>query len=276
MRGRRGSFNEAHSVGPARDRGGGLRGRAPLRMTLARARRRRDPVRSHRGRLDARRWPVTKDGKSLYWAGLNKAKRSIAVNTKSPEGKELITVPFTAPGEGRGIYLTNFPTSGWLGYDNLRKRRPDLIMMNVTGNPDGSSAVDYTLNCAVGFPFVTGPPHGDQPVNPVNHVLPAWDAITGVTAVLGIVAAERQRRLTGSGQYIRLPLADVAFAMTGNLGYIAEVEVNDADRRSTGNYLYGRWTRLRDKGRPDRLRGRRHDQTLAGSARRPGRPPGSR
>jgi 2-methylfumaryl-CoA isomerase len=79
------------------------------------------------------------------------------------------------------------------------------------------------LNGAVGFPFITGPVHGDQPVNPVNHVLPAWDAITGVTAALGILAAERQRRLTGQGQCIRLPLADVAFAMVGNLGYIAEV-----------------------------------------------------
>jgi 2-methylfumaryl-CoA isomerase len=199
-----------------------------------------DPI---EGGLDARRWPITKGGKSLYWAGLNKAKRSIAVNTKSPEGKELITALITAPGEGRGIFLTNFPTSGWLGYDNLCKKRPDLIMMNVTGNPDGTSAVDYTLNCAVGFPFITGPDHGNQPVNPVNHVLPAWDAITGLTAALGIVAAERHRRLTGSGQYIRLPLADVAFAMAGNLGYIAEVEVNDADRRSTGNYLFGAYGR---------------------------------
>jgi len=191
------------------------------------------------GGLDARRWPITRDGRSLYWAGLNKGKRSIAVNTRSPEGQELITGLITAPGEGNGIYLTNFPTSGWLGYEALRKRRDDLIMMNVTGNPDGSSAVDYTLNCAVGFPFVTGPAHGDQAVNPVNHVLPAWDAVAGITAAMGILAAERHRRLSGQGQYIKLPLADVAFAMMGNLGYVAEVQINDQDRRSCGNYLYG-------------------------------------
>jgi len=195
------------------------------------------------GGLDARRWPVTADGKSLYWAGLNKGKRSIAVNTRSPEGQELLTALITAPGEGSGIFLTNFPTSGYLGYDALRKRRADLIMMNVTGNPDGSTAVDYSLNCAVGFPFITGPVHGNQPVNPVNHVLPAWDAITGVTAALGILAAERHRRLTGQGQYIKLPLADVAFAFVGHLGYIAEVQVNGADRQSTGNYLYGAYGR---------------------------------
>ena len=191
------------------------------------------------GGLDARRWPVTTRGKSLYWAGLNKGKRSLAVDTRSPEGRELVVALITAPGEGNGIFLTNFPTSGWLGYDSLRQRRDDVIMMNVTGNPDGSSAVDYTVNCALGFPFVTGPAHGAAPVNPVNHVLPAWDAVAGLTAATGILAAERHRRLTGEGQLVKLPLADVAFAMTGNLGYIAEVQVNAADRRSSGNYLYG-------------------------------------
>ncbi len=195
-----------------------------------------DPI---EGGLDARRWPVTLHGRSLYWAGLNKGKRSIAINTRSPEGQDIIVALITAPGEGNGIFLTNFPASGWLGYDSLRKRREDLIMMNVTGNPDGSTAVDYTLNCAVGFPFVTGPEHGGQAVNPVNHVLPAWDAITGLTSAVAILAAERHRRITGEGQYSRLPLADVAFAMAGNLGYIAEVQVNNEDRRSSGNYLYG-------------------------------------
>jgi 2-methylfumaryl-CoA isomerase len=199
-----------------------------------------DPI---EGGLDARRWPVTREGRSLYWAGLNKGKRSIAVNTRSPEGRELITALITVPGEGNGIFLTNFPTTGWLGYEALRQRRADLILMNVTGNPDGSTAVDYTVNCAVGFPFVTGPPHGNAPVNPVNHVLPAWDALTGVTAALGILAAERRRRLTGRGQYIRLPLADVALALVGHLGYLAEVQVNGEDRQSTGNYLYGAYGR---------------------------------
>jgi 2-methylfumaryl-CoA isomerase len=195
------------------------------------------------GGLDARRWPITRDGRSLYWAGLNKGKRSIAINTRSPEGRELVAALITAPGEGNGIFLTNFPASGWLGYETLRQQRADLIMMNVTGNPDGTSAVDYTVNCAAGFPFITGPPHGDYPVNPINHVLPAWDALTGVTAALGILAAERQRRITGQGQYIRLPLTDVALALAGNLGYIAEVQVNAEDRQSIGNYLYGAYGR---------------------------------
>jgi 2-methylfumaryl-CoA isomerase len=191
------------------------------------------------GGLDARRWPLTAEGKSLYWVGLNKGKRSIAVNTRVPEGQELIINLITQPGEGNGIFLTNFPASGWLGYDNLKKHRDDVIMMNLFGNPDGSSAVDYTVNCAIGIPFATGPSHGHKPVNPVNHVLPAWDCITGVTAAMAILAAERHRRLTGEGQYIKLALSDVAMAMVGNLGLIAEAQVNHEDHYSFGNYLYG-------------------------------------
>ncbi len=199
-----------------------------------------DPV---QGGLDANRWPLTAEGRSLYWVGLNKGKRSIAVNTRVPEGQELITNLITAPGEGNGIFLTNFPASGWLGYEALKKRREDLIMMNLFGNPDGSSAVDYTVNCAIGIPFATGPTHGHKPVNPVNHVLPAWDAITGVTAAMGIVGAERYRRLTGQGQFIKLPLSDVAMAMVGNLGLIGEAQVNKEDHYSFGNYLYGAYGR---------------------------------
>lgn len=195
------------------------------------------------GGLDSRRWPLTSSGKSLYWVGLNKGKRSIAVDTRTPEGRELVVGLISAGGEGNGIFLTNFPASGWLGYENLKKHRDDVIMMNLFGNPDGSSAVDYTVNCAIGIPFATGPTHGTKPVNPVNHVLPAWDCIAGLTAAMGIVAAERHRRLTGEGQYIKLPLSDVAMAMVGNLGLIGEAQVNHEDHTSFGNYLYGAYGR---------------------------------
>lgn len=195
------------------------------------------------GGLDARRWPLTAAGKSLYWVGLNKGKRSIAVDTRTPEGQELIVGLITAAGEGNGIFLTNFPASGWLGYENLKRHRDDVIMMNLFGNPDGSSAVDYTVNCAIGIPFATGPMHGHKPINPVNHVLPAWDCITGLTAAMGIVAAERHRRLTGEGQYVKVALSDVAMAMVGNLGLIGEAQVNQEDHMSFGNYLYGAYGR---------------------------------
>lgn len=192
------------------------------------------------GGLDFRRWPVTREGASLYWAGLNKGKRSIAVDTASPRGREIVTALATAPGSNAGLFITNFPAKGWLAYETLAKRRADLIMVNVMGNADGGSAVDYTVNCAVGFPYATGPAGHE---GPINHLLPAWDAITGVTAAVGLLAAERHRSRTGEGQFIRLPLADVALAMTANLGHVAEYQINGEVRPRTGNDLYGAFGR---------------------------------
>jgi crotonobetainyl-CoA:carnitine CoA-transferase CaiB-like acyl-CoA transferase len=109
------------------------------------------------GGLDARRWPVTAKGRSLFWAGLNKGKRSVAIDIRSPRGRDLIAALVAAPGPDAGFLLTNLPAKGWLSYDALRAQRPDVVMVTIVGNPDGSSAVDYTINPATGFPWATGP-----------------------------------------------------------------------------------------------------------------------
>ena len=196
-----------------------------------------DPI---AGGLDYRRWPVTDDGESIYWASLNKAKKSIAIDIRNPEGREIATALITAPGPDAGLFLTNFPASGWLAYDALQARREDLIMVNVQGNPDGSSALDYTINCAVGFPFVTGPKGHD---GPVNHVLPAWDVATGLQAVTGMLAAERHRHRHGEGQFVSISLSDVAFATAANLGYVGDAQINRVARERGGNDLYGAFGR---------------------------------
>ena len=192
------------------------------------------------GGLDRARWPVTSEGRSLFWAGLNKGKRSMQVDLRSPEGRELIAALVTAPGPDAGLFLTNFPARGWLDYGTLGEARPDLIMVNITGNYDGSSAVDYTVNPATGFPWATGPRNLSVPF---NHLLPAWDAITGTLAAAGVLAAERHRRMTGEGQLVKVALSDVAFAMVGNLGKIAEAQINRHERPKDGNYLYGAFGR---------------------------------
>ncbi len=193
------------------------------------------------GGLDYGRWPVTEEnGQSLCWAGLNKGKRSIAVDFRKPEGQELLTRLICAPGENNGIFSTNFPMRGWLTYEALRAHRDDLIMVNLTGRRDGGSEVDYTVNPQLGIPFMTGPTSSPDPV---NHVLPAWDLITGQMVALGILAAERHRRRTGEGQLLKIALKDVGLAMIGNFGMIGEVMINDTDRPKQGNYLYGAFGR---------------------------------
>jgi len=192
------------------------------------------------GGLDRRRWPVTSEGRSLFWAGLNKGKRSIQVDLSSDEGRELVAAIITAPGGDAGLFLTNFPARGFLSYDRLVARRRDLIMVNIVGNYDGSSAVDYTVNPSTGFPWATGPRHLSVPF---NHLLPAWDAITGALATTSLLAAERARARTGTGQFVQVALSDVAFWMVGNLGKIAEVQINQHERVKDGNYLYGAFGR---------------------------------
>src|SRR5437660_3974301 len=118
------------------------------------------------GAIDFTRWPVTGGGASLYWAGLNKAKRSVALALDKPEGRELARAIATAPGAGSGIVLTNLPPLPGLDFASLTSARQDTILLRLTGNRDGSAAVHYTVNAASGFPLVTGP-GGDKPVNHV-------------------------------------------------------------------------------------------------------------
>jgi 2-methylfumaryl-CoA isomerase len=184
------------------------------------------------GGLDQTRWPLAADGQSLFWAGLNKGKRSIQVDLHSAEGRELVT----ALVEATGTLLTNFPARGWLSYETLRAEREDLVMVSLNGNPDGTSEVDYTVNPATGFPWATGPRNLAEPL---NSVLPAWDVAMGTLAAVGLLAAERHRERSGDGQLVRLALSDVAFAMVGNLGRIAEAQLGGQDQRKDGNYLYG-------------------------------------
>jgi 2-methylfumaryl-CoA isomerase len=176
----------------------------------------------------------------MFWTGLNKGKRSIAVDFRKPQGQELLTQLICAPGENAGIFLTNFPARGWLDYQTLKTHREDLIMVNLMGRRDGGSEVDYTVNPKVGFPLITGPRLWPRPV---NHLLPAWDCIAGQMTAVGLLAAERHRRLTGQGQLVKFALKDAALAMLGNLGYIAELTLNDIDRSKDGNYLYGAYGR---------------------------------
>lgn len=193
-----------------------------------------------KGGLDNDRWPITREGRSIYWAGLNKGKRSIAVDLRSPKGRELLAALITAPGEGAGIFTTNMPARGWLAYEELSKKRTDLIALNIVGDRHGTANVDYTINAITGFPMVTGPVGHD---GPVNAVAPPWDLATAYAGAMAILAAERHRRMTGQGQRIVLPLQDMALSVTSALGYLGEAVVNDVDRPRYGNEIFGTFGR---------------------------------
>ncbi|MEU0494300.1 CoA transferase [Mycobacterium sp. NPDC006124] len=190
-----------------------------------------DPV---GGAADYRRWPLTADGESIYWAGLNKGKLSAAMDGRSPEGRELITRLIV----DAGVLITNAVGRQWHSYDTLVELRPDLIHVEVSGRVDGGTGVDYTVNAGLGFPAVTGPP---GLADPVNHVLPAWDVTCGLYVALAVTTALRHRDATGAGQRVGVALENVALATAGNLSFLTEAMVNGVDRDRIGNSIYGQY-----------------------------------
>ena len=184
------------------------------------------------GAADYRRWPLTAEGESIYWAGLNKGKRSLAVDMRSDEGQQLVTRLIA----DSGVFITNVAGRQWHSYDVLRQSKPDLIHAEVCGRFDGGTGVDYTVNAAIGFPLVTGPA---ELSTPVNHVLPAWDVSCGLYVALAVISALRHRDATGQGQRLSIPLENVALATAGNLSLLTEAMINGTSRQRIGNAVYG-------------------------------------
>ncbi|WP_433238102.1 CoA transferase [Actinomadura nitritigenes] len=183
------------------------------------------------GGPDIDRWPLAPSGRSLYWAGLNKGKRSLTADLRSAEGRALVA----RLAAEAGTVLTNAPPRDGLTYEALRELRPDLIHVQLLGTREGGNAVDYTVNAAVGLPSLTGPSGSAEPS---NHVLPAWDVACGLYLAIGLLAAERHRLRTGEGTRLRVALSDVALATAGNLGMLAEAQLGQV-RPRLGNHLFG-------------------------------------
>jgi 2-methylfumaryl-CoA isomerase len=188
------------------------------------------------GGSDHLRWPVSDSGVSWYWASLNRGKRSVALDLRSPEGRELVVALATAPGPDRGVLVDNVVGRPWMANDVLAARRPDLVHVRVQGRPDGQAAVDFTVNAEVGLPLVTGP---EGTAGPVNHVLPAWDLVTGLSVSTAVLAALHDRSRTGRGAFVEIALSDVALAGVANLAWFTEAERQGGDRPRQGNAVYG-------------------------------------
>ena len=188
------------------------------------------------GAADYHRWPLADSGDSIYWAGLNKGKQSMAVDMRSEQGQHLVAKLIV----DSGVLITNVAGRQWHSYDTLCAQRPDLIHLEVLGRGDGATGVDYTVNAATGFPMVTGPAGH---TGPVNHVMPVWDVSCGLYAALSILTALRHRDATGAGSAIRLPLDDVALATAANLGFLTEAMVTGTRRPRLGNAIYGQYGR---------------------------------
>ena len=145
--------------------------------------------------------------------GLNFSKRSITLNLKDPRAvhlaKRLVAVSdVVVENYARGV-MGRFG----LGYDELRKIRPDLIMLSMTLFGQDGPYRDYfgyggPLPVFTGLASITGHPGGTP-----QTVGASWpDPLNGVNAAIALLAAVRHRRRTGEGQHIDLSMAEGALA----------------------------------------------------------------
>jgi len=162
---------------------------------------------------DTRQWgPPFQGGESAYFLSANRGKKSVAVNIKQPRGAALVR-DLAARAD---VLVENFKRGDLqrfgLDYESLSRVNPALVYASITGfGQNGPRAeepgYDVVLEALTGIMSVTGEPDG-----PPNKVGVAWiDILTGLTAVVGILAAINERSVSGRGQYIDLGLFDVGF-----------------------------------------------------------------
>ena len=192
------------------------------------------------GGLDYDRALLTKEGRSLAWENLNRAKKSVALDLHSKEGRALLIELV----QQTGVLITNLPVSSFLSHEVIAAECPALVSVRIMGWHDGRQAMDFTVNAASGYPLMTGPADWDPGPNglgapPINQVLPAWDFITGAYCAFALLAGLRHRDATGEGIELRVPLGDVAIGTAANSGAMAEMLYRGGDRERLGNAIWG-------------------------------------
>lgn len=192
------------------------------------------------GGLDYHRYMMTAEGRSLSWENLNRAKKSVALDLQSAEGRELAVELTRATGQ----LITNLPLESFMAHDKIAAGRPDLVSVRIMGWHDGRQAMDFTVNAASGYPLMNGPEEWDPATAPpVNQVLPAWDFITGAYCAFALMAGLRHRDACGEGSELRVPLGDVAIGTAFNAGAGPEMLYRGADRERIGNAIWGAFGR---------------------------------
>ncbi|MCX7284734.1 MAG: CoA transferase [Novosphingobium sp.] len=193
-----------------------------------------------RGGLDYRRYMMTREGRSLSWENLNRAKKSVALDLQTAEGRELAVELARKVGQ----VITNLPVESFMGHERIAAGRHDLVSVRIMGWHDGRQAMDFTVNAATGYPLMTGPEDWDaSAAPPVNQILPAWDFITGAYCAFALLAGLRHRDATGEGSEMRVPLGDVAIGTAFNAGAAPEMLYREGDRERLGNAIWGAFGR---------------------------------
>ena len=175
-------------------------------------------------------------GKALFWPVLARNKLSATLNAREPEGQDLIRRLVA----GSDILLENFrpgTMERWgLGYDELAKINPKLVMVRVSGfgqtGPYASRAGYGAIGEAMGgLRYTTG----DPSLPPSRAGISIGDSLAATYACLGATMALHQVALTGRGQVVDASIYESVLAMMENL--VTEYDVGGYIRERTGSFL---------------------------------------
>jgi crotonobetainyl-CoA:carnitine CoA-transferase CaiB-like acyl-CoA transferase len=163
---------------------------------------------------DRTRWalPVV-ERDSLYFAAHNRGKRSVIIDLKDPQGREL----FLELADTADVVVTNYsarvPDQLGIGYETLRKRNPRVIFVHITGFGFSGAGRDYgaydgIIQAMSGVPSLTGDPGGP----PVLVGAFVADHLAALQAAVGALLAIARRTATGTGGFIEISMLDGYFS----------------------------------------------------------------
>ena len=161
---------------------------------------------------ESRKNGPTVRGQSAYWVQYNSGKKSLSINLRSSEGKEILTDLI----KKSDILIQNFRPGTidimGFGYEKLKDINPKIIMVNVSaygqyGPYKDRVGFDPIGQAMGGLMSLTG----EEGMPPVKTFFPLIDRITSLHATIGALAALREREISGEGQTIDVCLADTGY-----------------------------------------------------------------
>jgi len=185
-----------------------------------------------------RRWGITLDGESLWWPGIARNKRSVAIDLRHERGRDLLARLI----DHVDVVLENFRPGRleeWgLDYATIAARNPGLVMVHVSGfgqtGPRAGEAGFGSIGEAVGgIRFTTGSP--DRP--PSRCGISLGDSLAALFAVIGTVAALHERQRSGRGQEVDVAIYEAVAALMEST--LADFDLGGVLRTRTGSVLAG-------------------------------------
>ncbi|MBB3664535.1 crotonobetainyl-CoA:carnitine CoA-transferase CaiB-like acyl-CoA transferase [Prauserella sediminis] len=183
---------------------------------------------------DTRSWtPPVRDGVSTYYLGINRGKRSIALDLSDEADAQVAR----RLAERADVLIENFKPDGLskycLDFDTVRESNPGIIYTSITGFGSGAGkhvpGYDLMVQAMSGLMSLTGEPDG----SPYRAGISVFDVMAGNHAAIGILAALRHRDATNAGQHVEVNL--LSSALTGLVNHSSAYVAGDTVPYRMGN-----------------------------------------